>query len=76
MGSIAVVSILENENTHDTNDSPPLEEARANAHLIMAAPDLLAACEAAIACLDHATVTMADIDDMLHKAVAKARGQS
>jgi hypothetical protein len=46
----------------------------ANANLIAAAPDLLAACEAAIACLDHATVSMADADEMLHAAVRKARG--
>jgi hypothetical protein len=51
------------------------EISDADATLIAASPDLLAACKAAVACLDHATVSMADADEMLHAAIKKAEGE-
>lgn len=47
-------------------------EAEANAHLIAAAPDLLAACEAYAAAYDAGTGTVY-INDQMRAAIAKAR---
>ncbi len=46
-------------------------EREANAHLIAAAPELLAACEAA---LDRDDVADCELGDMLRAAIAKAKG--
>ena len=46
-----------------------------NAHLIAAAPDLLAACEAALAGLEE-TIHMRQQREQLKAAIAKARGES
>lgn len=44
MGSICTISVSDGKSISDLgNDCPPLEEAQANARLIAAAPDLLAA---------------------------------
>jgi hypothetical protein len=44
MGSICTISVSDGKTISELgNDSPPLEEAKANARLIAAAPDLLAA---------------------------------
>lgn len=44
MGSICTISISDGKTIRDFgNDCPPLDEAKANARLIAAAPDLLAA---------------------------------
>lgn len=51
MGSICTISISDGKTISDFgNDCPPLDEARANARLIAAAPDLLEAMQAAIEC--------------------------
>jgi hypothetical protein len=53
------------------------KERDANARLIAAAPDLLAACEAALGCLDAIDNTddwPPMLDLMLRKAIAKATG--
>lgn len=55
------------------------DELEANAHLIAAAPDLLAACEAAVAALDeNATFSPSDrltLLDTLRLALTKAAGE-
>lgn len=49
-------------------------EARANAHLIAAAPELY---EALQACLDHGSMTGHDfVIEQAHAALAKARGEA
>lgn len=50
-------------------------EARANAHLICASPDLLEACEELLELLDQHGLTNYHEVDQARKAVAKARGQ-
>ena len=53
-----------------TSDAVPSPESDANAQLIAAAPDLLAACEAVlIGWTDHS-----DLRDQVQAAVAKAHG--
>ena len=47
------------------------EEAEANANLIAAAPDLLAALEAAV---KHISLIGTEVGNMLEAAIAKARG--
>lgn len=56
------------------DDGPPNEMDRADAHLIAAAPDLLAACEAAIEALPDTSGTYGRVRASLRAAVAKARG--
>lgn len=60
------------------NSSNPdrIAEGKANAHLIVAAPDLLAAAERVLAKLDHPTLGVTIYDaDALRDAIAKARGE-
>ena len=60
------------------NSSNPdrIAEGKANAHLIVAAPDLLAAAERVLAKLDHPTLGVTIYDaDALREAIAKARGE-
>lgn len=80
MGSIAVVSV---DNGIDLiseggNDCPPLEEAKANARLIAAAPELLEAL-AALSEAARAYLAHMDLEDILalegaRAAIAKATG--
>lgn len=61
------------------NSSNPdrIAEGKANAHLIVAAPDLLAAAERVLAKLDHPTLGVTIYDaDALREAIAKARGEA
>ena len=61
------------------NSSNPdrIAEGKANAHLIVAAPDLLAAAERVLAKLDHPTLGVTIYDaDALRDAIAKARGEA
>ena len=51
--------------------------AEDNAALIIAAPELLAACEAALLKFNHSPLDKVSVaGDMLRAAIAKARGQS
>ena len=50
-------------------------ECEANARLIAAAPDLMAACEAYIAAYDGATGTVYVVDQ-IRSAITKARGEA
>lgn len=54
-----------------------LEGPRANALLIASAPDLLAACEAALSLMEgkHTHVTPQFVNLKLHEAIAKATGK-
>lgn len=55
----------------------PLDEERANANLIAAAPELLAACEAALACLNFfGSDQIEPFRVRCRAAIAKAKGQS
>lgn len=87
MGSIATVDVwngIEGIGNGD-NDSPPLEEAKANAHLIAAAPDLLEALETIDGYfrsgnsvpVERATIK-ADTDAVrkMKAAIAKAKGET
>ena len=61
------------------NSSNPdrIAEGKANSHLIVAAPDLLAAAERVLAKLDHPTLGVTIYDaDALREAIAKARGEA
>lgn len=61
------------------NSSNPdrIAEGKANAHLIVAAPDLLAAAERVLAKIDHPTLGVTIYDaDALREAIAKARGEA
>jgi hypothetical protein len=51
----------------------PLDEEKANAHLIAAAPDLLAACEMWVNAETVSSTTQAH--EMASRAIAKARGK-
>ena len=51
-------------------------EYAANALLIAAAPDLLAACEEAVEILFNAPGGHQHVTDAMHAAIAKARGES
>lgn len=56
-GAICTIEVGDGKRVSDGgNDCPPLEEAKANARLIAAAPDLLEACRTALALFadDHA----------------------
>lgn len=58
------------------NDCPPRDEARANARLIAAAPDLLKACEEMLSSLEAMTTQGVAVTrwDEWRGAIAKARG--
>lgn len=60
------------------NDCPPLEEAKANAHLIAAAPDLYAALEALQRRIVEADLWHGQEDELsaASAALAKARGEA
>lgn len=87
-GSIATVNVHNGKNIADGgNDSPPLDEARANARLISAAPDLLEAAKAALVQAYGCFHNHYPGDDpsqaaepvhiaMLRAAIAKAEGTS
>ena len=74
MGSVASVSVDTGKNIREGgNDSPPLEEARANARLIAAAPELLENLKLAQIWLDcDGRFDMRGIN----AAIAKAEGRS
>jgi hypothetical protein len=60
----------------DWDGGENVPERIANARLIAAAPDLLAACEAVLASIhDPSDDDMFTFEDMLEKALAKARGE-
>jgi hypothetical protein len=77
-GSIAIISVNNGKLVSDGgNDAPPLEEARANAHLIAAAPELFEAAQAAERKIVGAYIekTAADADPVviaLRAALSKA----
>lgn len=50
------------------------QDAEGNARLAVAAPDLLAACEAMLTCYEPPTFAEAEIWDRARAAVAKAKG--
>lgn len=52
-----------------------LSELHANARLIAAAPDLLAACEEALRLLEDQRLYDATTDEMLRAAIHKAKGE-
>lgn len=52
------------------------EEAATNAHLIAAAPELLAACKAAYEKLDNITAYHQTIFEEIYSAISKAEGES
>lgn len=54
--------------------SPGKAEARSNAHLIAAAPDLLDACESSLAWAEKSDGTKREVKEQLRAAIAKARG--
>lgn len=60
------------------NDCPPIEEARANARLIAAAPDLLEACEALADFATHNATScpLPEEIEMARAAIAKAKGSA
>lgn len=53
-----------------------LEENKANARLIAAAPDMYEAAEAALECLESNGFGKAYVEDLLRTALRKARGES
>ncbi len=55
-------------------DAPLTMETEANAHLIAASPELLAACKDALVALDE-TIHCADLKATLRAAIAKAKGR-
>jgi hypothetical protein len=57
------------------NDCPSPEEAKANAHLISAAPDLLSALQAIMADAPSKWVMDAEMYEAARVAIAKALGQ-
>ena len=58
----------------DVGDKDPYAEEKANARLIAASPELLAACDAAIALLDTTTPSGRKAYEMARAAIAKAEG--
>lgn len=62
-GSIAVVSVDNGKSIGDGgNDSPPLDEARANARLLAAAPELLDLLRHMLGAIDGNSIDSAEID--------------
>jgi hypothetical protein len=58
---------------HQNTSDLPREERDANAALIAAAPDLLAACEAALADLRSTGADDGEVGEQLKAAITKAR---
>ncbi|NIS53107.1 MAG: hypothetical protein GWN94_18705 [Phycisphaerae bacterium] len=54
---------------------PDAEEWHANMRLIAAAPDLLDACEQAVLHIQAGILNAHDMSDILHAAIAKAKGE-
>lgn len=63
-----------------TRDPKPTGQAEANARLIAAAPDLLAACQAYVRARNDGGISMADLasiaDGLIRAAISKANPQS
>lgn len=78
MGSIADISVCEKmEGDWGDDIGPPADVAKANARLIAAAPDLLAALERFVAHYPNGINPMLDdAASAARAAIAKARGQS
>ena len=51
-------------------------EAKANAHLIAAAPEMYEAAETALECLENNGFARAYVEDLLRNALRKARGEA
>lgn len=80
MGSICTISVDNGKPiTAGGNDSPPLAEARANAHLIAAAPVLLEALESLIGLYDSGTISDYQLTkeymSLARAAIKQAKGE-
>jgi len=79
-GSIAYVTVDNGKLIQDGgNDGPPLEQAKANSHLIAAAPELFEALEGFMTFHSGHCIANDDLAARLqdgHAALAKARGEA
>ena len=75
MGRICTISVSDGKSIAEFgNDSPPLEEAQANAHLIASAPDLLDALYACYKVMLENGLDECDAHEKAASAIAKATG--
>lgn len=74
MGSIATIDVCKSENFDWGDDfGPDVEQAKANAHLIAAAPDMYEALMCLLTCEDEGHVI--DAHNRAHAALRKAEGE-
>lgn len=69
------VASMEQQRRWDRSGEPTTDTQDANARLIAAAPDLLAACEAYAEAYDAATGTI-HVDPAIRAAIARAKGEA
>lgn len=70
-GSVTTVNYSNNGDDWRDGDYPPIEEAKYNAYLISAAPELLEACKLALGGIDNKS----DVGVFIIKAINKALGK-